>query len=231
MQLSARDSTTILVTLLILLGASVGVFAMLVRSLTTRRKSLALLQWAKNHQARLSNSSRQSLPDKLNFIRDFNPRLGMAIDARHWTVAELTTQGPPESKGRRPRWQLLAWEFSPDANAWQPTGLRPASHAVSLLDLFNLSSFPSLGGNDRFMVFGTDAATARALADSAAQTLLPADIGLLLHGHTLVMDFSSRPFDPIQLERVLALAQQLLPRLPRAGSSSAGLQGAARSAR
>ena len=35
-------------------------------------------------------------------------------------------------------------------------------------------------------------------------------IGLLLHGEYLLLDFSERPFDPIEFGRMLAVADQLV---------------------
>jgi hypothetical protein len=44
--------------------------------------------------------------------------------------------------------------------------------------------------------------------------LLPPDVGLLLAGENLVLDFSTRPFDPLELQRVDALAEQIVMHLP-----------------
>jgi hypothetical protein len=44
--------------------------------------------------------------------------------------------------------------------------------------------------------------------------LLPADIGLLLVEQNLVLDFSSRPFDPLEMQRIDALAEQIVLHLP-----------------
>jgi hypothetical protein len=92
--------------------------------------------------------------------------------------------------------------------------LRPANAKGSLLDLFSLSSFPGMGEVDRFMIFGTDSVAAKLLSASPARALLPPDIGLLLSGTRLALDFSSRPFDPIELGRMTALADQLVAHLP-----------------
>jgi hypothetical protein len=71
-----------------------------------------------------------------------------------------------------------------------------------------------MGETDRFIVFGTDSAAARALSKSHARALLPPDVGLLLHGRHVVLDFSTRPFDGIELGRMVALAEQLVQHLP-----------------
>jgi hypothetical protein len=103
------------------------------------------------------------------------------------------------------------------------TALRPTSHTSSIIDLFSMSSFPSLGATQRFVIFGADGAAARSLSDSTAAALLPPDIGLILHGMFLILDFTSRPFDQIEFGRMIDLADQLAPRLipPRPGSAQA----------
>jgi hypothetical protein len=93
--------------------------------------------------------------------------------------------------------------------------LRPSGAASSALDLFSLGSFPTMG-TERFTAFGTDSAAARAVTKSMLRSLLPPDIGLLLHGRHLVLDFSARPFDAIELSRVAALSDQLASHLPPA---------------
>ena len=44
--------------------------------------------------------------------------------------------------------------------------------------------------------------------------LLPADVGLLLYGPRLVLDFSGRPFDTIEFERMIVVAKQIVDHLP-----------------
>ena len=39
--------------------------------------------------------------------------------------------------------------------------------------------------------------------------LLPHDLGLVLQGRRLILDFSTRPFDGIELSRIVALVEQL----------------------
>jgi hypothetical protein len=98
--------------------------------------------------------------------------------------------------------------------SWPATGLRPTGAKASVLDLFSLAGFPLLGTTERFTVFGTDSVAARALSDSMIRSLLPPDVGLLLRGSELVLDFSDRPFDGIELDRMLALADQIAGKLP-----------------
>ncbi|HEY8666645.1 MAG TPA: hypothetical protein VIL86_08280, partial [Tepidisphaeraceae bacterium] len=94
------------------------------------------------------------------------------------------------------------------------TGMRPAQHSTSLLDHFSLSSFPTLLAPERFVIYAADSAPARMLANSGLRTLLPPDVGLLLIGNILLLDFSTRPFDTIEFGRLIALANQLVSHLP-----------------
>ena len=61
---------------------------------------------------------------------------------------------------------------------------------------------------------GLDPAAARRLYRSHLRALLPPDVGLLLHGEHLVLDFSARHFDALELSRMLALADQIVAHVP-----------------
>lgn len=97
---------------------------------------------------------------------------------------------------------------------WPATALRPSAHAGSLFDKLELFSYPSPYSTLRFTLHGVDAPAARKLSDSPCRGLLPADLGLLLEGGAMLIDFSARPFDPIELGRMIALAQQLVGAVP-----------------
>jgi hypothetical protein len=96
-----------------------------------------------------------------------------------------------------------------------PTGLRPVSHAVSFVDLFSLSSFPSLSAPEQFVIFGSEAAFASAFASAFAElparNLLRADVGVLVYGRALWLDFSGRVMSHEEFEHLVELATQLLP--------------------
>jgi len=94
-----------------------------------------------------------------------------------------------------------------------PAGLRPMTDEISFLDRFNLHPYPMITSNERFLAIGVDSLAARQIAD-AMRTLLPADIGLLIHHRAMLIDFSSRHFDTIEFERMIALSDQLAKHLP-----------------
>jgi hypothetical protein len=207
--LPADLSATVLATLALMLGGAVAVFSLLARQLTIRRRQTALNAWAARREAQILRRPPPDTPvTNLEVLGSFHPHPRVIIQNRRWTLADLTTDPPVEAKGNIPRWHVLAinQESGP---LWAPTGLRPVVHDVSVVDLPALSSYPSLVEGERFMLFGADSAAAQALADSPAQRLLPADIGLLLQGRSMVLDFSTRPFEPAEFDRMIALAEQL----------------------
>lgn len=218
-------SATIFLALGVILAASLAVFGALSRRITVKRNELALREWAAEQGAVVVGQREQGSPPRLlTPLAPYRAEIVRRIESRRWLLAELSTAPPPEAKGKTPRWRVLSHELAGGGN-WPATGLRPAAHAVSVLDLLSLSSFPSLAAGDRFVIFGCDAAAARGLAESAAQRLLPPDVGLVLHGSVLMLDFSTRSFDRVEFERMLDLANQLIAHLPRAPGPAAPVAG------
>ena len=192
----------VLLVLLVVLALAAAMFAVLVHRWTSGREQFALSDWGKSRGFALADpKNAQSLPGNL---KNMPSVIGALVSNK---TAMLCLQGEQD------RWHALVRKI--DSN-WQPTALRPAEATTSLLDLYSLSSYPTLGNTERFVVFGTDSAAARALSATAARGLLPPDIGLLLVGPHLVLDFTERPFDPIEFDRMNALAEQLVAHLPTA---------------
>jgi len=199
-------SWLVLLTLVVVLTVSVVVFNWQVRRWTTNRGWRALLDWARERGFKLSNQRRDP-PDP--FGQMSGASIAACLEGKHTRIFQLESHGG--SAVATPRWHVLTRDLE---TAWPPTGLRPVHAKASLLDQFSLSSYPRLGSTDRFMVFGTDSNTAAVLSLSQARALLPPDIGLLLAGGKLILDFSTRPFDPIECGRMTALAEQLVAHLP-----------------
>lgn len=199
-------SWAVLLSLVTVLAVSLVVFNWQVRRWTTNRRWRALLDWARERGYRLSHQDREPPPP---FDTMAAARATTCLESRSTHLFQLETIGG--SAVATPRWHVLVRELEA---AWPPTGLRPATAKSSLLDQFSLSSYPRLGAVERFVVFGTDTTAARILSASPMRALLPPDIGLLLAGGKLVLDFSARPFDPIELGRMTALAEQLVTHLP-----------------
>jgi hypothetical protein len=214
----ASISFAVLFTLALVLAGSSAVVWVLIRRWTTQRRLVALTDWASVRGFSLTRAAKNLLPvpPPVSGLKNVDSRALWALTRGPTTLAQIETDTTPASKSpdRAARWNVLARDVGA---SWPPTALRPAAHAASLLDAFSLSSFPSLLEPERFVVFGTDSDAAKALARSGARTLLPPDIGLLLHGKHLLLDFSTRPFDEIEFDRMLALAEQLTQHLPAWG--------------
>jgi hypothetical protein len=200
-------SWPIFVTLLLLLGVSAAMFVWQVRRWTTHRGWRALLDWSRERGFKLS---RPDKPAGEPFDRLREARVTTLLESGPTAAMQIvaTSDAAPNQPVR---WHVLVRQVPA---SWPPTGLRPAHAPASLLDQFSLSSYPRMGEVERFVVFGTDSHAARILSKSEARALLPPDIGLLLHGRQMVLDFSTRPFDGIELGRMVALAEQLVQHLP-----------------
>ena len=194
--------------------ASSVTFWVLVRRSTEHRRWVALADWAREGSFRFCPTT--TLPPPLDVIVSRRPVVRMCVGNDAALLAQIEATEPPPSSQIPTGPQIAIWNLLVRHMpwTWRPTGMRPAGAQRSLLDLFSLSSFPSLGSTERFVVYGTDSAAARELSQSMTRSLLPPDIGLLLYGNELVLDFSGRPFDPIEFNRMLALADQLAQKLP-----------------
>jgi hypothetical protein len=92
---------------------------------------------------------------------------------------------------------------------WPVTGLRPTVRSDTIVDQMKLFSYPSSMGVDRFTLMGEHPGFARKLNESAARGLLPPDIALVVGGDHLLLDFSDRPFDQLEFDRMLMLGRQI----------------------
>lgn len=201
-------SWLVLISLVTVLVVSAVVFTWQVRRWTTNRGYRALLDFSRERGFKLSNLEKEPTPPE-PFAQMQGAHVTLCVASSNTKLMQLHT--PAGSAIETPRWHVLVRDLQ---TAWPPTGLRPALAAGSLLDLFSLSSYPRMGETERFVVFGTDSKAARVLSKSQMRALLPPDIGLLLAGSHLVLDFSTRPFDPIEFGRMTALAEQLVTHLP-----------------
>jgi hypothetical protein len=179
--------------------ASATMFWVLTERSTSRRQRVSLAEWARDEGFRL-RFHLANRPQPFDLLQG---------DGLHVRVA-LTDRSGAVSLLQLGNWHLLTHRIPAD---WKPTGLRPASATGSVLDRFPLDSFPLVGPSERFVLFGVDPTAALSLSKSSARALLPPDVGLLLHGRNLVLDFSSRPFDVVELNRMRAIAGQIVKHL------------------
>jgi hypothetical protein len=198
--------------LLVVLIASLVMFRVLLLRWTVYHRWAELRRWADANGLSLLGREKAKLPPPLDTLTNPAPTAVLSIGESKYTFVELRTlKGERTDTSQFTRWHAVV---KPTETRWPPTGLRPRANASSVLDLFPLTSFPSLLPPERFVIFGTDSTAARLIAKSKLSALLPPDIGLLLYGQTLLLDFSSRPLDTIELSRVSALLDQIWENLP-----------------
>lgn len=192
----------------LVLGVSGVMFWLLERRWTRQRHWTQMTDWARANDWRLR---RHRPPDPPRATEPLSETIQVAhglesARAKLMQVDVATVADQPPT-----RWNLLVCTLEAD---WPPTGLRPSAAPVSFVDLFHLGVFVALSTAGRFTAVGADAAAARRLNNSAVRGLLPSDLGMLLVGNEIIVDFSSRPFDPITFDRLLAILQQILIHLP-----------------
>ena len=200
-----------LVTLLATLAASSACFGWLCRRWTTDRPRSALADWARQRRFRLDRGPALPLPAGLSLLMAADPRVELGLVRGPVSILRLTTAARPGTAGRRPAYHLLV--RTTDRPPADPAGLRPAvaAQGASVLDLLpSLLGHPSLLPPERFVVVAADRSAARRLAASPARGLLPHDVGLLVHGPAVVLDFSGRPFDGVEFDRMMVVAEQVV---------------------
>jgi hypothetical protein len=211
-------------TLSAVLAASGVTFWLLVRRATSHRQWVALSDWAKSRGFRYHPIADGEPPAPFSVMPGKRPSVRLWLASRTAEVLQMrfgdkpVESAPRSTPGpvieRTPEtWHVLIRQVESN---WPPTALRPASSsdAQTMLDNFGLASFPSMIASERFVIFGADSAAARTLSKSSLPALLPPDVGLLLHGQRMVLDFSRRPFDTIEFDRLLGLADHLTAHLP-----------------
>ncbi|HEY7115439.1 MAG TPA: hypothetical protein VH475_02570 [Tepidisphaeraceae bacterium] len=203
-------SPWILLGLVVVLGASCLMFWTHVRRWTQNRAWVALGDWAGENRFKLHRPGRAGVPAPLEVLTQPAPRAVILMSDRTTSIVQMETPVFGAMREVR-RWNVLVRRIDVD---WPTTALRPSNQERSLVDLFSLASFPALLSSERFTVHGDQSAAARAVVGSMLMALLPQDLGLVLHGRALILDFSTRPFDGIELSRMRGLVEQLVGRLP-----------------
>jgi len=207
----AGEWVGVFLSLVAIIAASSGVFWLLVRRWTTQRHWVALQDWADENRFKLHGEDRAVGPEILKSFTQPAPKALVSLNDVDTGLVQIEAQ-PPKGKGSQPvRWNLLVRKLE---RAWPMTGFRPATSGRSILDYFKLEEMRAMAPTERFVLYGADARSARALGKSSVAALLPPDVGLLLVDQNLVLDFSSRPFDPLELQRLDALAEQIVLHLP-----------------
>jgi len=211
MQVPVREWGAIFGSLILILAGSSVIFWLLMRRWTTQRHWLALQDWADENRFKLHGEKRAVAPEILKSITQPEPRVLVSLNDVDTGIVQIEAGQPRSDGGTMVRWNLLIRKLE---RAWPTTGFRPASSGRSILDYFPLSEMRAMAPTERFVLYGAESRAARALGKSSVAALLPPDVGILLVEQNLVLDFSTRPFDPLELQRVDALAEQIVVHLP-----------------
>ena len=207
----AREVVGVFLSLIAIIAASSGIFWLLVRRWTTQRHWVAMQDWADQNRFKLHGQDRAVGPEFLKSLTQPPPVVLVSLNDVDTGIVQIEGQ-PARGKGAQAvRWNLLVRKLE---RAWPTTGFRPASSGRSILDYFKLEEMRAMAPTERFVLYGADARAARALGKSSVAALLPPDVGLLLIEQNLVLDFSTRPFDPLEMQRVDGLAEQIVTHLP-----------------
>jgi hypothetical protein len=210
-------SFAIFLSLLAIILASGGIYVVLTRRWTSDRRTAALSDWAAEERFTMRQAPRAELPPALTGLTSLGARVEIAFTRGPISVLQLVTVSQPNS--RESRWHVLIRQLD---RAWSPAGLRPVGRGESFIDLFTMNGFPSLLTPDRFVAYGIDARAAKQIAHSPARGLLPPDVGLMVHGPYVTIDFSARPFDTIEFERMLIVMEQIVSHTPAQAEAPAG---------
>jgi hypothetical protein len=182
--------------LIIFAGGSIIFYFLNIRWTRDRRQT-ALQDWAREHKFKLRAPPKAQLPAALQSL---TATVESSLTNNALTLIRISTTNQ--------FWNLLIRETK---TPHTPAGLRPRRHQPSFLDLFALTDFPSMSASERFIIAAADSRAAKEISKSPARGLLPPDVGLILHGPYVTLDFTNRPFDTIEFERMLAVMQQISP--------------------
>lgn len=206
-------SWSIFLSLLITFIVSTMMFWILALRDTLWRARLRLHDWADDRGFVLDEQHHPPHHDALLALEPHRPTVEMELTGGESALLRMMADALPahRTQADRQQWHLLVRH---SGGNWRCCALRPIQAPRSIRDYFNLNDYPSVLTPERFTACGLDRRAAAALAASAAVRLLPPDIGLLLIGPALILDFSSRAFDSIEFDRMLAISDQLVRQLP-----------------
>lgn len=206
--------------LVVVLAAAAAVSARLVRRHTEGRDAFALWEWSVDKRFRRIPPAVVTV-DALDEIRDYALRANDHFRS-HDGLTNIYRLQTVSRGDVVQHWHALVRTVEQYST---PIALRPVAAASSLVDLMHLTLFPKLSSQTRFAVYGLRATDARDLAGSAARALLPHDIGLIRNADAVILDFTARPFDPVEFSRMVAIAEQIVAKHAAALHSRTGKTG------
>lgn len=204
--------------------AAVAMFIYLTRRWTVGRRRERIRLWARS----LGLGPTRQLPDIL--VRT-HTRLDVRVGFASEEGFALLLRSPNTPGAKNPNaarlWQLLGRRREVGRQSPRDvTALRPTANASSVVDLFavgyampgsELLSHPSVATPDEFVLFSTADTQGGAIQEAielARGERVASDLGVILTSEWVVVDFSAREMDEVELER----AWQLAGRLSRAGN-------------
>jgi hypothetical protein len=206
----------VLFAMVLVFGASSAVFWLSTKRWTTQRQWVALADWAAAGGFQVRRGDEARLPVVLGETSAVVPRACVEVASSEVTFVQIETAGLDErggTTGTTPvRWNLMVRSVNAE---WAATALRPTRAERSVTDLFSLSSYPTMATSERFVLYGADSEGASRLSRTHARGLMPPDVGLLVIGSSLILDFSARPFDGIEFGRMMALGEQIAGELKK----------------
>lgn len=195
----------VLLTLVAIVAASSVIFWIGIRRETIHRAQHALDDWAEQNRFERMNLE-FGPPRPLDRLQDVSMRLTIGLFGHTTKFVHLRVPPDASTDGAPTHWNLAIRKLNTTS---PPAGLRATDAARSILDYFKLEVSARQTATGRFTILGDDLLATRRLADGSSKALLPGDLSLLRIDEFLVLDFSGRPFDPIELTRMLAVIDQL----------------------
>lgn len=197
----------------LMLGASAAVYAMLARRWTTWPRREDLRHWSWRNGMRLREGWRARRPRALDAFGPY--RTIVSLHDRRTTV--LRVECPPAHRPPAPPavWNIAVHRLRDD---WPTACARPATRRACLFDRLLVDGMYATWSSDGRPMHGRLCLPTRAMKHSGACELLPGDVAILLHGPWLMLDFSSRPFDELEVGRMRLLVErvaQCLPAVPK----------------
>lgn len=201
------------IIILLILAASAVIFALHLRRWTKDRKWLVLSEWAASHGYRIERNEKAEAPDVLSELTKAKPKILISLveKEKKETILVQAEVLSGDLNRMAERWNLLIRKVQA---SWPVMILRPTANQTSAFDLLLRDGMNAVAMGNRFFLHGEQKLVMRGIAGSSIAALLPANIGMALVGENLILDFSARPFDTIEIQRLYAVAEQLLAHLP-----------------
>jgi hypothetical protein len=201
-------SWIVLLGFLAIVVASVWVFLQLVWIEERDRERQRLREWCRQQRFRLMPADTR-VPAPLNELVGVTLRIEWWLSDGEVDILKIQTRphdAPPEQVGMPDTWHLICTSLPPMRSR---VALRPDVPTPSAIDLLRVPPSELTRMSKRFDIRSDALLAARQIVDGPILGLIPGDVGLARLSNHLLLDFTSRPFDPIELSRAAALIRQL----------------------